>query len=211
MKRIIAILLGAATGLLTAAGPEGRSKYTVVGNQSKMEIHVYREGFLKAFGHDHLISPTHFSGEVALVQPDIKGSSVAFTVETSSMTVLDPGESEKDRKEVQATMLGEKVLDATRYPRIWFVSSAIRSVTQKDGKTELQVEGSLNLHGVQKQVTVPIQLRADNGRLSADGEVSLSQSEYGIVPIKVGGGAVRVKDKLKISFHIVARKDGAAE
>jgi hypothetical protein len=47
-------------------------------------------------------------------------------------------------------------------------------------------------------------LRVDDGKLSADGEFSLLQSDYGIVPIKVGGGAVRVKDKLKITFHIVS-------
>jgi polyisoprenoid-binding protein YceI len=118
--------------------------------------------------------------------------------------VIDPGETEKDRNEVQATMLGDKVLVAARYPQIRFTSSVVRSVTQKEGVTELQVDGTLRLHGVETPVTIPVRLRTEGGGLTADGELSLLQSNYGIAPIRVGGGAARVKDKLKISFHIVA-------
>jgi len=32
------------------------------------------------------------------------------------------------------------------------------------------------------------------------------QSDYGITPVKVGGGAVKVKDKLKITLTIVAHR-----
>src|SRR5258708_15727677 len=176
------------------------------GKQSKLEIHVYREGFLKAFGHDHLISATELSGQMHLAQPNLAESSVTFVVKTPSLVVVDPGETEKDRNEVQATMLGDKVLDATRYPQIQFISSRVRSVTQKEGVTELQVDGTLRLHGVEKPVTVPVRLRTEGGNLTADGELSLLQCNYGIAPIKVGGSAVRVRDKLKISFHIVAEE-----
>jgi len=118
--------------------------------------------------------------------------------------VVDPGESEKNRNEVQSTMLGDKVLDAARYPQIQFNSSGVRSVTQKEGVTELQLDGTLRLHGVEKLVTIPVRLRMMGGNLTADGELPLLQSNYEIAPVKVGGGAVRVKDRLKISFHIVA-------
>ncbi len=47
-------------------------------------------------------------------------------------------------------MLGDKVLDAARYPQIQFTSSGVRSVTQKEGVTELQIEGTLRLHGVEE-------------------------------------------------------------
>jgi polyisoprenoid-binding protein YceI len=175
--------------------------------QSKLEIQVYREGFLKAFGHDHLISAAEFSSQVHLREPDIGKSSVAFLVETRSLRVVDPGESDKDRQEVQSTMLGEKVLDAAKFPRIQFTSTAVRAKPEKDGQTDLQIEGTLNLHGVEKPVVVPLRLRRNAAGITADGELSLLQTDYGITPVKVGGGAVRVKDKLKISFHMVAGAD----
>jgi polyisoprenoid-binding protein YceI len=125
--------------------------------------------------------------------------------------VVDPGETEKDRKEVQSTMLGDKVLGAARYTQIQFNSSGVRSVTQKEGVTELQLDGALRLHGVEKLVIIPVRLRMMRGNLTADGELPLLQSNFGILPIKVGGGAVRVKDRLKISFHIVAESRSDSE
>jgi polyisoprenoid-binding protein YceI len=207
MTNILATLLVMVSGALAVARPANVTTYTVDTKQSKLEIHVYREGFLKAFGHDHLISAAQRSGQIRLAQPNLAESSVTFVVETPSLVVLDPGATEKDRNEIQATMLGDKVLDAARYPRIEFTSSGVHSMTQKEGATELQVDGTLRLHGVEKLVTVRVRLRTDGGNLTADGELSLLQSTYGITPIKVGGGAVRVKDKLKISFHIVATEN----
>ena len=205
MKKIAATVLAVmVSSVLAGTRPGNFTPYTLDRKQSKLEIQVFREGFLKAFGHDHVISATELSGQIQLAQPNLTKSSVTFVVETSSLMVVDPGESEKDRNEVQSTMLGDKVLDAARYPRIQFNSSGVRSVTQKEGVTELQLDGTLRLHGVEKLVTIPVRLRMMGGNLTADGELSLLQSNYEIAPVKVGGGAVRVKDRLKISFHIVA-------
>ena len=43
--------------------------------------------------------------------------------------------------------------------------------------------------------------------LAKNGELSILQTDYGITPVKVGGGSVKVKDKLKITFNIVAATD----
>jgi len=204
--RIALTVLGAGYFLAGHVGPENPAQYAVNVEQSKLEIHVYREGFLKAFGHDHLISARQLSGQVQFVQSNPAGSSVSIVVEISSLAVVDPGESEKDRKEVQATMLGEKVLDMAQYPQIQFISSRVRSVTQKEGAMDIELEGTLRLHGVEKSLLLPMRVRVEDGKLSADGEFSLLQSDYDIVPIRAGGGAVRVKDKLKISFHIVSEQ-----
>ena len=180
---------------------------SVDARQSKLEIHVYREGFLKAFGHDHLITAGEFSAQVHLAESELGKSSVTFEAETRSLRVVDPGESEKDRQEVQTTMLGDKVLDAGKFPRIRFASTAVRVKTEKAGQTDLEIEGTLSLHGVEKPVVVPVRIHREAGGLAADGEVALLQTAYGITPVKVGGGAVRVKDRLKISFHLVAKAD----
>jgi polyisoprenoid-binding protein YceI len=211
-KKIAATLLVVtASGVLGGARPGNFTPYTVDRKQSKLEIHVFREGLLKAFGHDHVISATVLSGQLQLAQPNLTESSVTFVVETSSLVVVDPRETEKDRNDVPSTMLGDKVLDAARYPQIQFTSSEVRSMTQKEGVTELQVDGTLRLRGVEKLVTIPVRLRMMGGNLTADGELPLLQSNFGIVLIKVGGGAVRVKDKLKISFHIVAEPRSDSE
>jgi polyisoprenoid-binding protein YceI len=190
-----------------SAFAQGSASYSIDPQQSKMEIHVGKEGAFKAFGHDHLIEAKQVSGEVQFNPQNIDQSSVRLQVPTKSITVIDPGESEKDRKEVQATMEGEKVLDVAKFPEITFVSTSISAAKKTSDGWELTLSGKLNLHGVEKPVSFPLHLRANNNELRAEGEVSILQTDYGITPVKVGGGTVKVKDKLKITFNIVASKN----
>jgi polyisoprenoid-binding protein YceI len=204
-------LLAVAVGRPVAYGVESHQAYVVDSQKSKIEVQVAREGFFKAFGHDHLISAKEFSGDVQFDSARLENSSVSFTIEAKSLAVVDPGESEKDRKDVQATMLGEQVLDVARYPQIQFSSSSVKVVSKKKGIYELQVEGTLTLHGAKKSVTVPVRAQImEDGTLSVFAEVLLLQSDYGITPVKVAGGTVRVKDRLKLTFQILARKASEA-
>jgi polyisoprenoid-binding protein YceI len=198
---------GALVVLLAPVALLGQEKhdYTIDSGASKVEINVYKEGAFKVFGHDHLIEAKGISGEAHFDPQRIEGSSVRLTIPTKAITVVDPGESEKDRQEVQATMRGEKVLDVTKYPEITLVSSGITEVKKAANGWELTLAGRLRLHGVEKPVRLPLRVRSDSGELRGQGELSLLQTDYGITPVKVGGGTVKVKDKLKIAFNIVAK------
>ena len=205
--RPAALALLLALSAPVAFNAESRTTYSIDSAKSKIEIQVAKDGFFKAFGHDHLVSATKFSGGVRLVAAKMEESSVSFAADADSLRVIDPGESEKDRIEVQATMLGEQVLDVARYPQIQFSSSAVKLVSSSKNTFDLQVSGPLTLHGTQKPVTLPVHLQiSDDGSLICDTEISLLQSDFGITPYKAAGGAVKVKDKLKLTFHIVATK-----
>ncbi len=205
--KLVALVL-----LLTLTSPaafntEGLSTYSIDSAKSKIEIEVAKDGFFKAFGHDHLVLATKFSGSVQVATAKMEGSSVSFTADANSLRVMDPGESEKDRNEVQTTMLGQQVLDVARYPQIQFFSSTIKVVSASKNTFDLQVSGPLTLHGTQKPVALPARVQiSDDGSLTCDTEISLLQSDFGITPYKAAGGAVRVKNKLKLTFHIVATK-----
>jgi polyisoprenoid-binding protein YceI len=186
---------------------QGSASYSIDPRQSKMEIHVGKEGAFKAFGHDHLVEAREMSGEAQFDAQKIDQSSVRLRIPTKSITVIDPGESEKDRKEVQTTMESDKVLDVAKFPEITFTSRNISAAKKTSDGWELTLSGNLNLHGVEKPISFPLRVRADNDELHAQGEVSVLQTDYGITPVKVGGGTVKVKDKLKITFNIVARKN----
>ena len=199
---------GAAGLLLVALGGAAQEKtaYSIAGAQSKLEIHVYKEGMFKAFGHDHLIAATEISGEAQLDAQKIEDSTVRLQIATKSFTVVDPGESEKDRRDVQATMEGEKVLNVAKFPEITFTSSGISGAKKNAEGWELTISGKLKLHGVEKTVSFPLRVQTESAQLRGEGEISILQTDYGITPVKVGGGAVKVKDKLKITFTVVARK-----
>ena len=183
------------------------NRYSVDSEQSKMEIHVSKEGAFKVFGHDHLIAAKQVSGQAQFDPQKVDNSTVTLRIPTKSLTVVDPGESEKDRQEVQATMGSEQVLDVAKFPEITFTSSGVSAAKKTSDGWELTLAGRLNLHGVEKSVSFPLHLHADNNGLHGQGEISILQTDYGITPVKVGGGTVKVKDKLKITFTIVARKN----
>ena len=189
-----------------ATAAQEKAEYSIDSAKSKLEINVYKEGVFKAFGHNHRIVAQQMSGGVQFDPKKIESSAVNLKVETKSLTVAPQGEPEKDRQDVQTTMIGEKVLDVAKYPEIVFSSTGVSAVkTTGDGWT-LTLSGRLKLHGVEKPVRLPVALHVNGNQLQAQGEVSLLQTDYGIKPVKAGGGAVTVKDELKISFDIVAAK-----
>jgi polyisoprenoid-binding protein YceI len=113
------------------------------------------------------------------------------------MQVLDPNESDKNRAEIRATMLGPKLLEAEKFPRISFTST---SVTQMNADTA-QVKGILELHGVKREVD--LEVKRQGGHYV--GATRLKQTSYGMTPITVAAGAVKVKDEVKVEFDVVTR------
>ena len=206
MKLRFACTLVFLLPLVSVTRAQQTAEYSIDPRMSKLEINVYREGLLKAFGHDHLIEAKEVAGSVQFDAKKIENSSVRLMVEAKSLTAIDPGESEKDRREVQATMTGEKVLDASKFPEIVFSSTSVSDPRQTADGWELTLIGKLDLHGVEKPVRFLLHVHSEGSQLRAQGEVSLLQTEYGIKPVAVGGGSVKVKDKLKISFAIGATR-----
>src|SRR5258708_37818065 len=177
---LVFLLMIAAPGTFNAGT---KITHSIDSAKSKIEIQVAKDGFFKAFGHDHIVTATKFSGSVQFVSAKVEDSSVCFTADAGSLRVIDPGESEKDRSEVQATMLGEHVLDVDRYPQMQFSSSAVKLVSSSKNIFDLQVRGTLMLHGTQKPVTLPVHVQiSDDGSLTCDTEISLLQSDFGITP-----------------------------
>ena len=70
----------------------------------------------------------------------------------------------------------------------------------------MNLNGNLSLHGVTRMLPVPAQVTLIGDMLRASGEFSILQSNYGIRPVSVAGGTLKLKDELKFTFDIVARK-----
>jgi polyisoprenoid-binding protein YceI len=125
---------------------------------------------------------------------DSAAHTVALTVNATALRVRDSDASEKDRAEIQKTMLGPEVLDTERYREIAFQSTAV----QPAGQGAWSVSGNLTLHGETKPVT--LEVREKDGHYV--GSASVRQSDFGIKPVKVAGGTVRVKDEVRIEFDV---------
>jgi polyisoprenoid-binding protein YceI len=177
--------------------------YKIDTERSKIEIKVFRGGFLKMIGHDHSIAAKKFSGVVRFNPADIANSSVDLRIESRSLFVLDdPGVSEKDRKEVQANMEGVKVLNVQEFPSILYHSTEV-SDAAKTGEN-FTLKGRLNLHGVEKGIAFPIHIHLEKNSLHVTGTAAIAQTDFGIKPITGGAGTVRVKDQVHVIFDIFA-------
>lgn len=71
-------MAGAAGALLMMAPLRlvAQDHYSINSADSKVEIHVYKEGVFKAFGHDHVIAAKDISGDVQFEKEKIEESSV---------------------------------------------------------------------------------------------------------------------------------------
>jgi polyisoprenoid-binding protein YceI len=64
------------------------------------------------------------------------------------------------------------------------------------------VHGTLDLHGESHPVTVDVALKDGVYR----GTATLKQTGFGIAPVSVAGGTVKVKDEVKVEFAIALVK-----
>ena len=160
---------------------------------SKITIRAYKTGLFSFAAHDHVIEAPIVAGQV-----DEREKLVTIEIETKSLRVLDPGESEKNRAEIQQTMLSEKLLDAAKYPTISFHSNSYRQA----GDNSAEVQGKLSLHGEVRLVTLTV--KKEGGRWT--GSTRLKQTDFGMQPVSVAGGTVKVKDEVKIEFSAVVKE-----
>src|SRR3954465_4517616 len=187
--RPVIFLLLACTGSLAQSTPIDPAL-------SKITIHVDKTGMFSFAGDKHEISAPLVSGTV-----DEKAGTVEFTIDARKLQVLDPQLDEKKRAEVQKTMHSPAVLDSTKYPEIKFRSPAAAPA----GANAWTVTGDLTLHGATHPVTFQVKKQAREGKAAYLGSTKLKQTDFGITPVTVAGGAVKVKDELKLDFDVVTR------
>jgi len=179
----LALLASATSPGVAAQRPNPRA---IDVQHSKITIYVYKQGFFSAFADNHTIDAPITSGRF-----DPASKSVELAISTAKIQVLD----QHYRDNVQKAMDGQ-VLEISKYPTIAFRST---SIDDRDAKRWI-INGDLTLHGTTRPITLQV-VRSDASHFN--GSATIRQTEFGITPIKVMGGAVSVKDEIKVDFDIV--------
>jgi polyisoprenoid-binding protein YceI len=179
-----------ALALLTAAASSWAQVLAIDVQRSTMTVRAFKSGLFSGFAHDHEIQAPVERGQVRL--DGERG--VELLVDSRRLRVLDPKLEPAKRSEVQTTMHGPKVLDSANFPDIRFRSTAVEA----NGAGRWTVRGELSLHGQTRPVVVEV--NEHNGAFQ--GRARLRQKEFGITPVSVAGGTVKVKDELLIEFDI---------
>ncbi|MEO8130120.1 MAG: YceI family protein [Bryobacteraceae bacterium] len=188
--------------------PEGNEiptvRYLIDKSSSKFTVRAFAGGMLSALGHSPTFGIRKFEGEIEFAPQEAGTSSLRLAVEADSLEVMDDISS-KDRREIEGTM-NKDVLESAKYPAISF--ETISATVNKLGEARYQVSltGKITLHGVTRQLVIPAQVTEMGDMLRAGGEFPLMQTNFGIKLVNAAGGTLKVKDELKFTFDIVARK-----
>jgi polyisoprenoid-binding protein YceI len=177
--------------------------YTIDLGLSQLTVRAFATGMFSSLGHSPALAVREFSGQASFYPEALDAVRLMIRIKASSLSVTD-NISQQDRKELERT-LNQDVLDTIRYPEIVFES--IKAYASKAGETFfVNLMGALTLHGVTNSQAVAARVSLTGDLLRAHGEFSVLQSAHGIKPVSVAGGAIKLKDELKCSFDIVARK-----
>jgi polyisoprenoid-binding protein YceI len=156
--------------------------------KSTLTIHVGKTGAFSGLGHEHEVrAPIHSGTADTGSRP-----AVEIHVHASQLRVMDKEASEKERAEVQKTMVGPEVLDSEHHPEIVFKSTNAEAT----GQGQWTLHGKLTLCGQTRPVTVPVALQ--DGHYT--GETTVKQTDFGIKP--PGKLGVRAKDEVRIAFDV---------
>ena len=191
----------------TAAASKGIStvRYVFDPTVSRFTVQAFATGLLSMFGHNPTIAIRDFDGGVEFIPGTYENAFVNMNVNTATFEVLDEMKH-NDREKLQDEMF-DKVLDVARFSRAVFESNRIE-VQSQTAPLVVHVDGQLNLRGVTQPHSFSARVSHSDASLRIFGDFSLLLSDYGIRPVSVAGGALRLKDELKFRFEIVAKRDG---
>jgi polyisoprenoid-binding protein YceI len=194
-SRLSLILLALFAGNVVQAqnGP------CVIPGRGYFRIHVGTGGLFGSFAHDHLIEAQKVEGCAIIDAKDPTHSSIKLAFPASGVRVMDPNESEKDRATVQQNM-EKDVLRISEFPRVLFEST---SVEVGGAASQLKIHGNLTIRDKTQPVVIPLTFkRLADGTWQADGKYNFKQSSFGIKPIQLAGGTIKVKDELESEFEL---------
>jgi len=180
--------------------------YVVDAKASRFTVQAFATGILSAMGHSPRIGIRTFTGEVDFNADAAQASGFRLSIKSSSLGVLDDI-SDKDRREIER-MMNEQVLESSKYPEIVYEAPSVTLARLEGALFSATLIGTLSLRGITRNQSISTRIAIFDEMIRASGEFTLNQSDYGIKPISVAGGAMKVKDELKFSFEMVARKQG---
>jgi polyisoprenoid-binding protein YceI len=176
-----------AAALLCVPGARAQS-HDIDTQASTLTAHVGKTGIFSGLGHEHEVrAPIHDGTADTGPNP-----AVEIHVDARTLRVIDKDASEKDRADIQQTMLGPEVLDSERHPDIVFESTS----AEPAGQAQWTLRGNLTLRGQTRPVTVRVTLK--DGHYT--GDATVKQTDFGIKP--PGPPGIKAKNEVRIEFDV---------
>ena len=184
--------------------------YRIDSSKSLIQVLVYREGALAKMGHDHVVASREVRG-YALLPAGLAQARADFYFPVATLSM---DESELRRSAGLTSEISAEDIENTRLRMLRLLEAdqhsfaQIRAVRAAGTPPDLILDAELTLHGVTRPLKVPARLGVEGGRFSIEGEIEIRQTDYSITPFSVLGGALAVKDPLRVIFRIEGARVG---
>ena len=179
-------------------------RYVIDSRASRFTVQAFATGLLSRMGHNPIIGIRDFNGEMQFNPDKLEATSFRLVIKAASLSVQNDI-SDKDLREIERLM-NQEVLETTKFPEIVYEATGISVSKMTDMLCSATLNGKLTLHGVTRNQTIVVRVALLGSMLRASGDFSLEQTDYNIKLVSVAGGALKLKDELKFSFEMVARK-----
>jgi polyisoprenoid-binding protein YceI len=177
--------------------------YKIDAGQSKFMARAFSGGPLWFKGHDHFVVIRDLNGDAQLTPGAISPASLQMTARADSLMETRDVFTEP-QKQIINRELREIVLETVKYPEITFKSTEVAIKPLTGGQFRANIGGNLTLHGITRHITIQTQVTLSGDALRAQGEFTIRRNDYNVKATSAFHGLVRVRDKIKFTFDIVA-------
>lgn len=133
-----------------------------------------------------------FATELYYDEKNLAASSLKVTVQTGSLDTQD-----KDRNDMIA---GPELLDPKKFPTAQFAAGSLGK-----GAKGIEAAGKLTLHGVTKELRLPLTIKTTASGVEISGEATIKRLDFG-----VGQGDLKttewVGDEVKLQYKVALTK-----
>ena len=183
----------------------GKPVFRVDPAGSLIVIEVRRAGWLARLGHDHVVASHEVGGYVAPDEgrADLYVALERLVVDEAALRAeagFDTQPTEADIAGTRANML-EKVLQTEKFP---FALIRVSGANTSQRSATLSV--AITLHGSTRTLQTPVQIEAAADQMNVTGRLSFDQTDFGITPYSLLGGAIAVQNGVELRFRIRARR-----
>ena len=185
VRRISLLIL---SGLLCCAMAQAQSKtFALDPAQTKVNFTV-----------DSTLHTVH--GDFRLKRGSIQFDSATGQAGGELVVDATSGQSGSDGRDKR---MHKDILESPKYSDIVFTPQHIKGTVAAEGKSQVEVEGVLTMHGTSKPVTLRLDVELQSGAGTAEGSFTVKYQEWGLK--NPSTFILRVSDKVEIHVHAVGR------
>ena len=192
------------------AAAQGKRVFRVDSKNSLVVMEVRRSGSLARLGHDHVVASHDVKGYAVPAdgRADLYVALAQLVVDEPALRTeagFQTQPSESDIAGTRSNMLNS-VLEAERFP---FALIRVSGVDARNASGPINV--AITLHGTTRTPVVPAQVDISGDQLTVSGRFSIDQTDFGITPYSLLGGAIAVANRVDLRFRILATRVGSQD